>query len=196
MNQIQLANELIALLQRSGEFDSVELVGSVADSSSDEYSDIDLLVANGNRTYFENVIIASELIKQQHEVAFTDSAGSLLPDKCLMNIFLRNISPFWWIDISCICTERDEPIERDELDVEENEHAAKLWVMNAKYHFRQDPSRITLPTLYSRAFPKAEMPTEVQTVFEDLYNAIDWSQLEYGFARDCVKIKNKLLKSG
>ena len=192
MDQKQIAHKVVDLLSRTHEFSSVSLGGSLATNTHDSMSDIDILIESEHRSDIDNVLLASQMLGKEFETTLSDWAGSLLPEKCLMSLFIAGVPLFWWIDLGCMHSPRFPPTMRQDLPVNTNDHVAKLWVMNAKYYLRHDTAKLRLDHLYRRLFGERAAPENKLDAFKDIHAAIDFSRIRPAFESGCQEIWCKL----
>ncbi|ASP37840.1 hypothetical protein CHH28_03745 [Bacterioplanes sanyensis] len=190
-NQLELASTLVNTLQLSQEFESVALYGSVASNHIDELSDIDILVANSKRSPRENVELASQILQQQFDVLLYGWSLALLPDKHLISHFLADTPIFWWIDIACLQDDHYAPVLRHEVDQDDNEHIAKLWIMNAKHYLRSTDSRLKIKLLYAKVFGDSPYPGDVMA-FNEVLDSIDFDRLDSRFSDRYLQVMQRL----
>ncbi|MBN1592753.1 MAG: nucleotidyltransferase domain-containing protein [Candidatus Coatesbacteria bacterium] len=181
MDQAPLAKTIIETLESSGKFRSVELIGSVADGTQDEYSDIDLLIQDDSRPPYENVELASTIIEASLGLLLRDWARSLIPDKYLINQFLPGVPIFWWIDIGCLSSPEYDDLSPFEIDWDLNEHFAKLIMMSAKHYLRGDLDRLCIRQIHRRLFRDAPDDLPVKELFRQIYDRIDYTTISPEF---------------
>lgn len=176
-DQHELAQTIVASLKRSGSFDDVQVIGSVATQTFDELSDIDILLFNEQRPPWENVALASDIIADEFGVMLKDWAGSLIPEKYLINHFLPDQPIFWWIDLGCQQNPNFKDITRSDVKEEWNTHIAKLLIMNAKHYIRGDRDRLRVAELYTKVFPSKELPQQLGHAFLEIHRAVDYANI-------------------
>lgn len=192
-DQIKIAQHISEILTESKLFDSVELCGSVTRKAHDNLSDIDILVSRHDRSPKDSVELASLIIEAEFGVVLRDWSLSLLPDKYLLTHFLPEVSIFWWLDIGCFPNAAFASLYRDDISHNENTHIAKLWVMNAKHMIRGTESRLRIKELYIKVFgAQVVFPGEI-AAFEEVFNSIDFAQIEKGFHSACAQIMGFML---
>lgn len=177
MNQVDLATDVIDILKRSGEFETVKLSGSLCGEDYDAYSDIDILLTNNSRSPWENVQLASDILCVERGSILKDWAGSLIPQKYLISHFLLDYPLFWWIDIGCFPTENYSNITRNDIFEDRDSHIAKLLIMNTKYFIRRDNSRLRIRELYLKITNNTPYGKTDKVVFETVYQTINFSKL-------------------
>ena len=181
MDQQTIASMVIDALKPSGDFQSVELIGSVANSTQDALSDIDILIADDSRPPWENVELASTVLEKSMGVLLRDWARSLIPEKYLISHFIPGLPILWWIDLGCLPSREYGDILRSDIAQDRNGHLAKLLVMNAKHYIRGDASRLRIAELHQRACCNSGVkPTEAE-MFRRVYESIDCSGINKEF---------------
>jgi predicted nucleotidyltransferase len=190
--QAQLAKLVLNGLQESRKFESVSLYGSVATSGYDELSDIDILVTNSARSPRENVELASQILQQEFDVLLNGWSLALLPDKHLISHFLADASIFWWVDIACFQDDHYAPVLRHEVDQDDNEHIAKLWIMNAKHYLRSTDSRLKIRSLYAKVFGDFRpYPGDIMA-FNEVLDSVDFHKLDRRFSNQCLQVMHRI----
>ena len=193
-DQDEVASLAVAALERSAQFRSVRLIGSVSTGTHDSRSDIDILLRDPTRPPWENVRLASECIGAALGVLLRDWAGSLVPEKYLLNHFLPGYPLFWWIDIGCEGDSAYRDLSRSEVEEERDVHLAKLLVMNAKHFLRRDQARLRIAGLHRKVFPAEDPPAAAAAMFDAIYAAIDWSNIPREFREKTVAVMDELAR--
>jgi len=150
-NKVIFANEIVDLLQSSG-IENIKLVGSISENKSDEYSDIDIELKDNKRSPVENITIALNILSEKYDVLFSDWAKSLLPEKYVLSVFLKQENIFSHIDLSCYQDINFPDVTRDQLPQDKVYHIFKLWICNAKQEIRKSHERNLIDSLYSKFF--------------------------------------------
>ena len=175
-DQRQLAKATLDVLTR-GQFESVQLIGSIATASYDDLSDIDLLIRDRRRSPRANVEMAAELLDREFGTSLRDWAGSLLPDKCLISLFLPQNPVFWYVDVGCHSDPNYPVLRRDEIFEDRDAHLAKLLIMNAKHYLRGNDARLRISDLYRKAVPDGNEAVSSSAKFQAVFDAIDYGAL-------------------
>ena len=190
-NQFELASTIIDLL-RSSEINSIELVGSLSENKIDKYSDIDFMLKDTNSSPLDNINIALGIIQDNFEVVFFDWAKSLLPEKYVFSVFLKQNNIFWFVDLTCCRDAKYSNVNRDLLPQDKIYHIFKLWICNAKQQIRKREERNHIDIVYQRIF------TDIKISNKEKYAKIlDWlsknSNDEY-LLNKCSQIMKKINK--
>ena len=159
------------------QFEQAELIGSVATDRHDQFSDIDILIRDPRRSPRTNVEVAQSLLVREFGSLLTDWAGSLLPGKCLISLFLPGFPLYWYIDIGCRADPDYPDITRDQIFEDRDTHLAKLLIMNAKHFLRGNAARLRIDDLYRKVIPDGIEATTTGK-FIAVFDAIDYSNLE------------------
>lgn len=122
MDQQAVARMLVEALKSSGDFQTIRLIGSVAEGTYDSLSDIDILVSDNRRPPWENVELASAIVEGAMGLLLRDWARSLIPEKYLISHFIPNHPLLWWIDLGCLPSPEYEDISRGAITQDWNEH--------------------------------------------------------------------------
>jgi hypothetical protein len=184
MNQKIIADRVVQTLTKSGQFDGVVLIGSIADGKYDDLSDIDIIVQCSSRSPWDNVTLASGIVEEEHGCLLQDWAGSLIPNKYLISHYLPNCSIMWWLDIGCMPDEGYGKIARSDIHVNRDIHMAKLLIMNAKHFIRETNSRLRIWELFEKATSRKADGLDVVTMFHAVYEEIDYSGIPEDFRRE------------
>jgi predicted nucleotidyltransferase len=150
-NKVIFANSIVNLLQ-SSDIENIKLVGSISENKSDEYSDIDIELKDHKRSPVENINIALNFLSEKYNVLFSDWAKSLLPEKYVLSVFLKQKNIFSYIDLSCYQDINFPDVARDRLPQDKVYHIFKLWICNAKQEIRQRHDRNLIDSLYSKFY--------------------------------------------
>ena len=166
------------------------LAGSLADNSGDDMSDIDIEIRRDSRCASENVNDAVKIIRKIKKVALADWAKSLLPEKCLISVFLDGYPMFWNVDISC-AVRRGTTVNKESLVQDYAGHLLKLWILNAKQLLRGNSDRSTLPILYYRVFGEAEVELSEGCMLARVWGEIPKESLDSRLVNDCDLLLKK-----
>ncbi len=192
MNQIHIAEEIVKLLHASGQFDTVSLDGSLTLESWDELSDIDIVVEGKIRSPFENVMMALDVIGNCKKIIFYDWAGSLLPEKHVISIYLKEMPVFWNVDISCYRDPKFRAINREELPQDYAEHLLKLWICNIKHEIRKDQERNKIDIVYHRLFHLPGDGVPAKEKFTKIWERIPKESLDISMLSECENILSRI----
>ena len=192
MNQIHIAEEIVQLLHASGQFDTVSLDGSLTLDSWDELSDIDIVVEGKKRSPFENVMIALDAIGNCKKIIFYDWARGLLPEKHLISIYLKGVSVFWYVDISCYRDSKFSDINKEELPQDYAEHLLKLWICNVKHEIRKDQERNKIDIVYHRLFQLPGDGVPAKEKFTKIWERIPKESLDNSMLSECDNILSRI----
>ena len=182
-SQIQLAQSIIATLEGAGDFSRVDLIGSLSDGSCDKMSDIDLVLMSPERPPWDNVQLASRILKDVYGSLLHDWAGSLIPEKYLISQFMPGCDIMWWVDIGCHPDERYNDISRDDIDQDGNSHISKLLIMNAKHYIRGAEGRLRIGELYTKSTGCPPGGKGVPELFAAVRAEIDEKRLSVEFVQ-------------
>ena len=193
MDQRELARAVVEALESSGDFQSVELIGSIAEEVFDAFSDIDILIADDRRPPYGNVELASSIIDKSFGLLLRDWAKSLIPNKYLINHFIPGYPIFWWIDIGCFPSPRFADISVLDVAQDMNEHFAKVLVMNAKHFLRGDMECLRIREIHRRLFRDASESLTEKGLFQQVYEKIDYSGISPEFREKTKKLMEAVM---
>ena len=131
-----IANKIIEELSSWPVTERVWLRGSLSDGKIDEYSDIDIGLLGKrirDREICDQVV---SFMDSQFAVEFYDWAKSLLPEKCVITFFLKDLPIHWNIDFEIAVPVENRTLSRDDVEYDELEHDLKIWVLASKYLIR------------------------------------------------------------
>lgn len=168
-NQRELADLIIHLLH-SSEINEIRLVGSLSENNFDNFSDIDILLKDTKRSPVENINLALKTIQSNLDVIFSDWAKSLLPEKYVLSIFLKQENIFWYIDLSCYRDKNFQDTCRESLPQDKIYHMFKLWICNAKQEVRKREERNNIDIVYLRIFHDSDSVSKK----EKYAKILDW----------------------
>lgn len=176
-DQSKIAEEIVFLLSETNLFDDIKIIGSVQNGKYDAYSDIDIVVSNSGRRPWENVMLASKYIGEEHGCILSDWASSLMPDKYLLSHFTMDYGIMHWLDIGCYSNDRNKNAKQPKLNFDNNSHLAKLLIMNAKYCIRNTKEKMRLNELYVKHFGATSHNLSINKMFMDLRNLLVENEL-------------------
>ena len=182
----ELIQELLNLLGKLPEVNSVTLRGSIVSGKTDRFSDIDLLIEGDFSDIEAFTLLTLQRIDKQFEIEFFDWATSLMPDEYVVTFYLKNTSIFWNIDVQFISDSLHKPSSK--FINNPLYHLIKLWILNLKYLQRQQYDKLTVEKLARKLDITDDItsyPKIMRKIFETIQNQSD-KKLRF-FLLECEK---------
>ncbi|MGF6354369.1 putative nucleotidyltransferase [Paenibacillus sp. 4624] len=135
-NSEALTEQLIDHIEGLPFITQIDVIGSRVEQTSDDYSDVDILLSIKDITPDIALYEVTESVKAKFQPAWYDYANSLMPDKFLISTFIGGDNPFTFYDIGILNTDRNLVYDKTQFENDHWIHLMKLWVMNYKYMMR------------------------------------------------------------
>ncbi|NOR45654.1 MAG: hypothetical protein GQ534_08730 [Candidatus Delongbacteria bacterium] len=189
-NPRKFAFKIIELLKTT-DIKQIKLVGSLSENNFDEYSDIDIELNDNKQSPVENINIALNSISKKYDILFSDWAKSLLPDKYVLSVFLKQKNIFRFIDLTCFKDANFSDTTRDQLPQDKIYHIFKLWICNAKQEIRNRHDRNFIDLLFVKLFINNDSISN-KTKFEKVLDWLHTNSDNNYLLKECDRIMDKI----